>query len=58
MWRNPNYDLHKEALEIIPMMTGQSKELCEIELMGDTYIMGKKRLQKHNYLVKLEENNI
>ncbi|MFX1338643.1 MAG: acyl-CoA reductase [Promethearchaeota archaeon] len=34
LWRNPNYDIHKEALEIIALMTGQSKKLCEIELMG------------------------
>ncbi|MFX1258227.1 MAG: acyl-CoA reductase [Promethearchaeota archaeon] len=34
LWRDPNYDIHKEALEIIAFMTGQSIKLCEIELMG------------------------
>ncbi len=42
MWRNPNYDFHKEALEIIPMMTGQSRALCEIELMGTLTLWEKK----------------
>ncbi|MBN1799866.1 MAG: hypothetical protein JW891_00070 [Candidatus Lokiarchaeota archaeon] len=41
-WRDPNYDIRKEALEIIPMMTGQSKQLCEIELMGTLFLWEKK----------------
>lgn len=42
LWRNPNYDLRKEALEVLPMMTGQSKELCEIELMGTLILWNRK----------------
>ncbi len=34
LWQNPNYDLRKEALEIIPMTSGQSRQLCEFELNG------------------------
>ncbi len=45
LWNNPNYDIRKEALEIIPMMTGQSKELCEIELMGTLVLWNKKNAE-------------
>lgn len=42
LWSNPNYDIRKETLEVLPMMTGQSKELCEIELMGTLVLWNKK----------------
>ncbi|MFX1317147.1 MAG: acyl-CoA reductase [Promethearchaeota archaeon] len=42
LWRNPNYDLRKEALEVIPMMTGQSKELVEIEFNASLIFLNKK----------------
>lgn len=32
LWFNHNYDLRKETLDVIPMITGQSRNLCEIEL--------------------------
>ncbi|MHA1272126.1 MAG: acyl-CoA reductase [Promethearchaeota archaeon] len=41
LWRNRNYDIRKEALEILPMISGQSKKLCEIELDG-TLVLWKK----------------
>jgi len=41
-WLNPNYEFRKEALEIIPMMTGQSRKLCELELNGSISIYLKK----------------
>lgn len=31
-WMDPNYDLRKEALEIIPVISGQSRKMCEKEL--------------------------
>ncbi|MFO8020709.1 MAG: acyl-CoA reductase [Promethearchaeia archaeon] len=34
LWRDPNYDIRKEVLEVLPIMTGQSKKLCEVELDG------------------------
>lgn len=32
LWRDKNYDLRKEALDVLPMITGQSRRLCEAEL--------------------------
>ncbi|GAB4319861.1 MAG: hypothetical protein Kow0069_23520 [Promethearchaeota archaeon] len=32
LWGDPNYDLRKEALEVIPVISGQSRQLCEFEL--------------------------
>ena len=29
LWQDPNYDLRKEVLEVIPMISGQSAEVCE-----------------------------
>ncbi len=43
LWRDPYYDLRKEALEILPMITGQSKKLIEIELMA-TLIMCERKI--------------
>lgn len=34
LWRNPSYIHRREALDVIPMTTGQSKSLCEYELYG------------------------
>ncbi|TXT67238.1 MAG: putative Long-chain-fatty-acyl-CoA reductase [Promethearchaeota archaeon] len=42
LWMDPNYDLRKEVLEVIPMMTGQSRELCEIEFLGTIRLWNKK----------------
>ncbi|MFW9878065.1 MAG: acyl-CoA reductase [Candidatus Thorarchaeota archaeon] len=42
IWRNPHYDLRKEALEVLPMMTGQSKVLCEMEFIGTLNLWNKK----------------
>ncbi len=42
LWLDPNYDLRKEVLEVIPMMTGQSRELCEIEFLGTIRLWNKK----------------
>jgi len=45
LWRNPNYDLRKEALEVIPMMSGQSKVLCEIGLTSTLTLLNKKLVE-------------
>lgn len=42
LWLDPNYDLRKEVLEVIPIMTGQSRELCEIEFLGTIRLWNKK----------------
>jgi hypothetical protein len=42
LWSNPHYDLRKEALEVLPMMTGQSKILCETEFIGTLSLWNKK----------------
>ncbi|MFW9877233.1 MAG: acyl-CoA reductase [Candidatus Thorarchaeota archaeon] len=42
LWSNPHYDLRKEALEVLPMMTGQSKILCEMEFIGTLNLWNKK----------------
>ncbi len=42
LWRDPFYDLRKEALEVLPMITGQSKKLIEIELMATLMMCNKK----------------
>lgn len=42
LWRDPNYDIRKEVLEVLPMMTGQSKQLCELELSGTLFLWEKK----------------
>ncbi|MHA1743623.1 MAG: acyl-CoA reductase [Candidatus Heimdallarchaeota archaeon] len=34
LWRDPSYELRKEALEIVPLIAGQSKQLSEFELSG------------------------
>ncbi len=33
-WNDPNYEYRKEAMRVIPMMTGQSVKMCELELLG------------------------
>ena len=45
LWRNPNYDLRKEALEVIPMMCGQSKVLCEIGLTNTLTLLNRKLVE-------------
>ncbi|MHA1148096.1 MAG: acyl-CoA reductase [Promethearchaeota archaeon] len=42
LWRDPNSHYLKEALDILPMMTGQSRKLCEIEFMGTLSLWQKK----------------
>ncbi len=42
LWRDTNYDLRKEVLEVLPMMTGQSKELVEIEFNATLTFWSKK----------------
>ncbi|MFX1477615.1 MAG: acyl-CoA reductase [Promethearchaeota archaeon] len=42
LWSNPHYDLRKEALKVLPMMTGQSKVLCEMEFIGTLNLWNKK----------------
>ncbi|MEJ2249199.1 MAG: acyl-CoA reductase, partial [Candidatus Lokiarchaeota archaeon] len=42
LWRNPNYDIRKETIELLPMITGQSQRLCEIELNGTLILWEKK----------------
>ncbi|MHA1341553.1 MAG: acyl-CoA reductase [Promethearchaeota archaeon] len=41
LWRNPTYEFRKEALKILPMLTGQSKKLCEFEMLG-SFILWKR----------------
>lgn len=45
LWSNPNYDLRKEALEILPMTTGQSRQLCELELDSSCLMYNKKYIE-------------
>ncbi len=45
LWANPNYDIRKEVMDILPMMTGESRTLCEIELMGTTELWKKKNAE-------------
>ena len=42
LWRDPYYDIRKEALEVLPMITGQSKKLIEIELMATLMLCDRK----------------
>jgi hypothetical protein len=41
LWADRNYDIRKEIMEVLPLMTGESKELCEIELSGTTELWNK-----------------
>ncbi|TXT61804.1 MAG: putative Long-chain-fatty-acyl-CoA reductase [Promethearchaeota archaeon] len=41
LWADRNYDIRKEVMEILPLMTGESRELCEIELSGTTELWKK-----------------
>ena len=45
LWLDPNYDIRKEMLETLPMMTGQSRELCRIELDGTLEMWKKKNAE-------------
>ncbi len=45
LWSNQNYDLRKEALEILPMTTGQSRQLCELELDSALLMYNKKYVE-------------
>jgi hypothetical protein len=45
LWLNPNYDLRKEVLEVIPMMSGQSRELCEKEFLGTIRLWNKENAE-------------
>ncbi len=49
LWRDPNYDIKKEVLELLPMMTGQSRQLCEMELNG-TLLLWNKRTAENQLL--------
>lgn len=45
LWANPTYDIRKEVLEVLPMLTGQSRELCELELIGTFRLWNKKNAE-------------
>ncbi len=42
VWQNPNYDIRRETLEILPFLSGQSKSLCEEELAGTLALWDRK----------------
>ena len=41
LWKDPNFDLRKESLEIIPIISGQSRRLCEFEIDGVAQLWSK-----------------
>ncbi|MBD3350214.1 MAG: hypothetical protein GF364_01885 [Candidatus Lokiarchaeota archaeon] len=45
LWRDPNFYLRKKALNILPMITGQSRQLCEAELDGTLSIWSKDMIE-------------
>ncbi len=45
LWSNPNYEYRKEALEILPITSGQSKVLCELEISNMLFLLNKKTIE-------------
>ncbi|MFX1276350.1 MAG: acyl-CoA reductase [Promethearchaeota archaeon] len=45
LWSDPNYEFRKEALEVLPITSGQSKVLCEIELTNMLSLLNKKSIE-------------
>ena len=45
LWADPDYDIRKEVLDVLPMMTGQSKKLCRIELEGTIKLWNRKNAE-------------
>ncbi|MHA1819722.1 MAG: acyl-CoA reductase [Promethearchaeota archaeon] len=47
LWSNPSYDLRKEALEVISITTGQSKNLCALELDGNLQMWNRRIIEAY-----------
>ena len=45
LWLDHNYEFRKEAMEVIPMITGQSRTLCELELDGSIQLFGRRPIE-------------